>query len=215
MRTRPALLAVLLLAGAAGFADSAISQSVKPDSAKGQALAGQICAACHNPDGNSAIAANPILAGQLPEYLAKQLANFKAGADGKAERNNPIMTPQVAALSADDIRNVASYYAQQKLKPQSARQKDLVDVGQRIFRGGIADKGVPACAGCHGATGAGVPSQYPRLQGQFAQYTELQMKAWRAGERVNDGPAKTMRTIAAKMSDREIAAVSDYIAGLR
>lgn len=215
MRTRPALLAARLLTVAAlsAFASSAIAQ--KADIARGQALASQVCAACHNADGNSAIAANPILAGQFPEYLAKQLTNFKANADGKAERNNPIMAAQVASLSADDMRNLASYYSQQKMKPQSARQKDLVDLGQRIFRGGIADKGVPACAGCHGPTGAGIPSQYPRLSGQHAAYTDAQLKAWRVGERANDGPARTMRTIATKLSDREIAAVSDYIAGLR
>ena len=215
MRTRPALLAARLLTVAAlsAVASSAIAQ--KADIAKGQALAGQVCAACHNADGNSAIAANPILAGQFSEYLAKQLINFKANAEGKAERSNPIMAAQVASLSTDDMRNLASYYSQQKMKPQSARQKDLVDMGQRIFRGGIADKGVPACAGCHGPTGAGIPSQYPRLSGQHAAYTDAQLKAWRVGERANDGPARTMRTIATKLSDREIAAVSDYIAGLR
>lgn len=209
MNVRTALLAASLVAS------SAAAQTPKPDIAKGQAIAGQVCAACHNADGNSALPANPILAGQIPEYLAKQLTNFKAHPSKKAERPNAIMSPLVDALSEDDIRNVAAYYGAQKMRPQSARQKDLVELGQRIFRGGIAEKGVAACAGCHGPTGAGVPAQYPRLGGQFAAYTEAQMKAWRAGERTNDGAARTMRSIAARMSDREIAAVSDYIAGLR
>lgn len=211
MTFRPALFAAASLV----LATAVHAQANKPDIAKGQALAAQVCAACHNADGNSAQAANPIIAGQIPEYLAKQLANFKADAKGVAERPNPIMTPQAAQLSADDIRNLAAYYAAQKMRPQSARQKELVELGQRIYRGGIAEKGVAACAGCHGPTGAGLPAQYPRLSGQFAQYTEAQMKAWRSGARANDVAARTMRTIAARMSDLEIAAVSDYIAGLR
>ena len=216
MRTAPVQLAATLILAVLGVAAfNAAAQTNKPDVAKGQSIAGQVCAACHAADGNSTMPANPILAGQLPDYVAKQLANFKPGKDGKAERVNAVMGPMAQTLSADDIRNVAAYYGAQKMKPQSARQKELVELGQTIYRGGVAERNVPACAGCHGPTGAGVPAQYPRLGGQFAQYTEAQLKSWRSGERANDGPAKTMRTIAARMNDKEIAAVSDYIAGLR
>ena len=119
----------------------------------------------------------------------------------------------VAALSPDDMKNLGAYFAGQKPKDGAARNKDLVQLGQKIWRGGISAKGVAACASCHGASGAGVPSQYPRLAGQHAEYTETQMKAWRSEQRAND-PLKMMRTIAAKLSDKEIQAVSDYIAGL-
>ncbi len=186
----------------------------KADIAKGQQIAGQVCAACHAADGNSTIAQNPILAGQVPEYLHKQLKNFKAPASGKADRGNAVMAPMVANLSEQDMQNLAAYYAAQSAKPRNARNKDLVALGQQIYRGGIPEKSVPACAGCHGVTGAGMPAQYPRLAGQHAEYTEAQMKAWRSGERAND-PNRLMRTIAARMSDKEILAVSDFIAGLR
>ena len=186
----------------------------KPDAGKGQTIATQVCAACHAADGNSSITANPKLAGQVPEYLAKQLGNFKAASGKKAERDNPVMAGMVATLSANDMKNLAAYYAGQKPREGAARNKDLITLGQKIWRGGVAEKGVAACASCHGATGAGVPSQYPRLAGQHAEYTESQMKAWRAETRAND-PARMMRMIAAKLSDKEILAVSDYIAGLR
>jgi cytochrome c553 len=107
---------------------------------------------------------------------------------------------------------VAAFYAGQALKPSVARNKDLVQLGQRIYRAGIADKGVPACAACHGPTGSGIPAQYARVGGQFAEYTEAQMVAFRSGQRHNNAQ---MNAIAARMSDQEIKAVSDYIAGLR
>lgn len=214
MNFRLALLAsgaaASLMAGVALAAD----QLPKADPAKGQQIATQVCAACHGADGNSIAPANPKLAGQNAEYLYKQLSNFKAAAGKKAERENGIMAGMVANLSPEDMRNVAAYYAAQKPKSETAKNKDLVELGQKIYRAGIPDKGVAACAGCHGATGAGMPSQYPRLAGQFAEYTEAQMKAWRGGERVND-PNKMMRMTAGKMSDQEIKAVSDYVAGLR
>lgn len=199
---------------AARAADAPKASAAKADTVKGQAIASQVCAACHGADGNSAAPANPKLAGQIPEYLHKQLLNFKAGANGKAERANPVMAGFAATLSADDVRNVSAYYAAQKPAPGAARNKDTVVIGQRLYRGGDAAKGIAACASCHGATGAGVPVQYPRLAGQHADYTEAQLKAFRAKERGND-PAGMMRSIAAKMSDAEIRAVADYIAGLR
>jgi len=185
-----------------------------PDIAKGQAVVNQVCVACHGLDGNSALPVNPKLAAQIPDYLRKQMMNFKAAQGAKAERDNPVMAGMVAALSPEDMRNVAAYYGRQQLKPGTAKNKDTLDLGRKLWRAGDASKGVPACAGCHGASGAGVPAQYPRLAGQFAEYTEAQLKAFRVGQRANDAN-KVMRTIAIRMSDAEIGAVADYAAGLR
>lgn len=196
------------------LAAAAAAPAFKGDAAKAQAIVTQVCVACHAADGNSQIAVNPKLAGQIPEYLHKQLTNFKAAAGKKAERENPVMAGMVAALSAEDMRNLAAYFAGQSAKPGAAKSKDLVALGQKIYRGGIAGKAVPACASCHGANGAGMPAQYPRLAGQHAEYLELQLKAFRSGERAND-PASMMREVAGKLSDREIQGVADYIAGLR
>lgn len=190
------------------------AEGAKPDAAKGQQVAGKVCVACHGADGNSPSPVNPKLAGQIPEYTEKQLANFKPGAGGKAERANPVMTAFAATLTADDVRNVAAYFGSQQSKGGAARNKDTIPQGQKLWRGGDVAKGLPACASCHGATGAGVPVQYPRLAGQHAEYIEAQMRAFRSGERANDA-ARMMRTIAAKMSDAEIKAVADYAAGLK
>ena len=203
-------LAATLSVVAAGAAEPPF----KGDAAKAQGMVNQVCAACHAADGNSQIAVNPKLAGQIPEYLYKQLANFKAAAGKKAERDNPVMAGMVAGLSPEDMRNLAAHYAGQAAKPSAAKSKDLVALGQKIYRGGIASKGVAACASCHGPNGAGMPAQYPRLSGQHAEYVEVQLKAFRSGERAND-PGSMMRGVAEKLSDREIQGVSDYIAGLR
>ena len=189
-------------------------EGAKVDAAKGQEIVSKVCVACHGADGNSPSPVNPKLAGQIPEYLEKQLLNFKPGANGKAERANPVMAGFAAMLSADDVRNVAAYFGSQKSKPGAAKNKDTIQLGQKIWRGGDVAKGIPACASCHGASGAGVPVQYPRLAGQHAEYTEAQLRSFRAGERANDA-AKMMRTIAGKMSDAEIKAVADYAAGLK
>ena len=201
--------AALLCAGAA-----AAQAPAKPDAAKGQGIASQVCAACHAADGNSPAAANPKLAGQFYDYLNKQLVNFKAQGGKKAARDNAVMAGMVANLSGADMQNVAAYYASQKLKPAAAKDKELAALGQKIFRGGNAATGVAACAGCHGPSGAGIPAQYPRVSGQFAEYVEVQLKAFRAGTRAND-PNGMMRGVAARMTDREIQAVSEYVAGLR
>jgi cytochrome c553 len=204
----------LLVAAVAGGNALAAQPLPKADAAKGQTIATQVCAACHGADGNSVAPANPKLAGQIPDYLAKQLANFKPAAGKPAERSNAVMAGFAATLSPDDMRNVAAYYSAQPLKPEKARNKETIELGQKIYRGGIAEKGVAACAGCHGAKGEGVPVQYPAVAGQFADYIEAQLKAFRAGERAND-PNRMMRVTAARMSDAEIKAVADYIAGLR
>jgi cytochrome c553 len=211
MQLRLAIVAVALASSAVFAADSV----PKADLAKGKQIAGTVCAACHGVDGNSPLAANPKLAGQIPEYLVKQLANFKPAAPGKpVERASSVMAGFAATLSAEDARSVAAFYASQKLKLESAKNKDTVELGRKIYRAGIAEKSVAACAGCHGATGAGIPAQYPNLAGQYADYIETQLKAFRSGARAND-PNRMMQLTAARLSDVEIKAVSDYIAGLR
>lgn len=202
--------AAILLSGftfAAAALASGAPAAAKPDLAKGQATATQVCAACHTADGSRGSPANPILQGQHPEYLAKQLHEFK---DGK--RKNAVMQGMAATLSDEDIRNVSAFYASKTAKPGFAKNKELVTLGEKIYRGGIADRQIPACAGCHSPTGAGMPAQYPRIGGQHSDYTEAQLNAFRAGARGNNAQ---MLAIAAKMNDREIKAVSDYIAGLR
>jgi cytochrome c553 len=182
--------------------------------ARGQRIAGQVCAACHAADGNSVAATNPKIAGQFPEYLQKQLGDFKAQPGKKPVRESAIMTPMAANLSDDDIQSLAAYYSGQKLRPASAADKDLAALGQKIWRGGIAASSVPACAGCHGPAGAGIPAQYPRLAGQFAEYVAAQLKGFKDGARSNDANG-VMRGVAARMTEREIAAVAQYAAGLR
>lgn len=209
-----ALSLVLAFAASAQAADKpAAAVAPKVDVAKGQQVAAQICAACHNPDGNSAVAANPKLAGQHTDYLYKQLKNFKADGGKPAERNNPIMGGMVAALTDQDMKNVAAFYASQTQKGEQAKSQ-AIEAAQKLYRAGDAARGLPACAACHGPAGAGIPAQYPRIGGQFAEYTEAQLKAFRTGERAND-PNRMMRAVAAKMSDAEIKAVADYVAGLR
>ncbi len=184
------------------------------DPAKAQQIVTQVCAACHGADGNSAIPVNPTLAGQHPEYLLKQLMNFKSQGGKPAERVNAVMGGMAAPLSAEDMGNLAAYFAGQKPKPRAARDPELAKLGQSIYRGGIVAKGVAACAACHSPNGAGIPSQFPRLAGQHAEYVAAQLKTFRSGERAND-PNSMMRMIAAKLSDKEIAVVAEYIAGLR
>ena len=166
-----------------------------------------VCAACHGVDGNSVISLNPKLAGQLPEYLLKQLTNFKEG-----KRANAVMTGMVANLTPDEMKNLANYFSTQKITLAKAKSNGAGSLGEKIYRGGIAASGVPACASCHGANGAGIPKQFPRLAGQHADYNLAQMRAFRLGERAN---APMMMTIAAKMTDAEMQAVADYMQGLR
>ncbi len=203
MLTAAALAAPVFTAFAAGEAPKA----AKPDLVKGEALYTAVCAACHGADGNSAIAANPKLSAQHPEYLVKQLHEFKSG-----KRNNAVMKGFASALSDDDMRNIAYWVASKPIKPGFAKDKELVAMGERIYRGGIADRQIAACAGCHSPNGAGIPAQYPRLSGQHADYTVAQLNMFRDGSRAN---STQMTQVAAKLNDKEIRAVSDYIAGLR
>ncbi len=181
--------------------------AAKPDLAKGEAIATQVCGACHTFDGSRGLPANPILQGQHPEYLAKQLADFKSGA-----RANAIMKGFASTLSPEDMKNVAAFYASKTAKPGFAKDKASLLMGESIYRGGIADRQIAACAGCHSPNGAGIPVQYPRLSGQHGEYTEAQLNAFRSGLRAN---SLQMTGVAAKLNDREIKAVSDYMAGLR
>lgn len=202
------LLSSLLLAAAlAAPAFASEAAKAKPDVAKGQAISTNVCGACHAADGSRGSPANPILQGQHPEYLVKQLTEFKEG-----KRDNPVMKGMASTLSDEDMRNVAAFYASKDAKPGFAKSKESVALGEKIYRGGIADRAIPACAGCHSPTGAGIPAQYPRLRGQHSDYTEAQLVAFRGGLRKNSAQ---MTGVAAKMNDKEIKAVADYIAGLR
>ena len=204
-----AIIAAGLLSMGAAVAAEAPKTEAPAAAPDATTIATTICAACHNADGNSTLTVNPRLAGQHPQYITKQLNNFKSG-----ERKNPVMGGMVAALSADDVTKLATYFSTQKPKSGSAKENGPGSAGEKIYKGGIAASGVAACAACHGPTGAGIPVQYPRLGGQHADYVIAQLKAFRSGERAND-PAKMMRMVAARMSDQDIAAVADYIQGLR
>jgi cytochrome c553 len=203
----PAISSAAEEAPAHGASAAAAPAAAKPDTTAGGTKFAATCAACHGADGNSGVPANPKLAQQHPEYIVKQLTEFKAG-----KRVSPIMQPMAAGLSDADIRNIAYWLGSQKVKPGFAKDKELVSMGERIYRGGIADRQVPACAGCHSPDGAGIPAQYPRIGGQHADYTAAQLTAFRDGVRKNSVP---MAQVAAKLNDREIKAVADYVAGLR
>ena len=203
-------------AGEAAPADAAPAHAVvaaapvmaaKPDLVKGEATFTAVCAACHGADGNSGTPAYPKLSQQHPEYLVKQLQEYKSG-----KRKNAIMQGFAATLSDADMKNVAYWATSKKAKPGFSKEKELVTMGERIYRGGIADRQVPACAGCHSPTGVGIPSQYPRLSGQHSEYTAAQLTYFRDGIRTN---SLQMTQVAAKLNDKEIRAVADYIAGLR
>ena len=206
MKTFASLALSVLCLTTSAFASDA-PKAAKPDAAAGEAKYTAMCAACHGADGNAGSPEYPKLAGQHPAYLAKQLAEFKSG-----KRANAIMNGMAAALSDEDMKNVAAWLSSQKAKPGYAKDKDTIALGERIYRGGVADRQIAACAGCHSPNGAGIPAQYPRLSGQHAAYLSAQLSAFRGGVRNNN---VQMTQVAAKLNDREIQAVADYIAGLR
>lgn len=201
MKTFSVVAALIVLAG------------MQPVAAAGDAQAGkakaQACVACHGVDGNSPSAEWPNLAGQHATYTAKQLADFKSG----AQRNNPIMMGLAAGLSPEDMADLGAYFA--TLTPAGGFvSEERLALGQRIYRGGIKETGVPACLACHGPTGAGDPmAGVPSLSGQRASYTASQLKAFRSGARAND-QRLMMRDASRFLSDEEINAVSEYVAGL-
>ncbi|SFD87333.1 c-type cytochrome [Massilia yuzhufengensis] len=202
-----------LCATAAGAATPAAV--AKADPAKGGTLydAGDAarglpaCVSCHGAAGNSSIVANPKLAGQFEAYTHKQLVDFTT-----PNRQQPVMSTYAKMLTEDDKRNIAAYLAVQKPKAGAAKNKDTVELGRKIYRGGIAEKGVAACASCHGATAGGIPAQYPRLSGQHQDYTYAQLDAFKTGTRKNSAQ---MTTLTQRMSPEEMKAVADYIAGLK
>jgi cytochrome c553 len=205
-----ALIAVSSMAGAAEE-----GKVVKADPAKGETIYSNgdasrnipACVACHGAGGNSTIVQNPKLSDQHEPYTYKQLMNFRT-----PERANPIMSPISKALTEQDMHNISAWLDKQEAKPGAAKNKASIDLGKKIYRGGIAEKNVPACASCHGANGTGIPAQFARLAGQHQEYTAAQLTAFRAGTRNNSAQ---MTTISNRLSDAEIAAVSDYIAGLK
>lgn len=212
----------LMLGASATLPSLAAEGPAKPDATRGANLYEQgdasrgiiACASCHGAAGDSTISANPKLAGQHEGYLRRQLNDFRPGPEGAAPaRVSVVMNPLAAPLNDQDVANLAYYLAQQTVKtPATAGHEDLVELGQEIWRGGIAAKGVPACAACHGANGNGMDAQYPYLRGQFSSYIQAQLEAFRSGQRTNNQP---MHDIAIRMTDAEIRAVSDYAAGLR
>ena len=207
MRFLTGFFAVLIASVYASLAAATDAPAVaKPDLERGKQLATSVCAACHGPDGNSAIPANPILAGQHGDYIALQLAAFKSGA-----RPSPIMQGMAAGLSPEDMRSVGAYFQSQKPKGGAALDKAMVARGQQLWRSGNKSVGLPACAGCHGAAGHGIPAQYPRLAGQYPDLTLGWLKAYANGSR----PHAVMSLIAAKLSENDMKALSDYTAGLR
>ena len=185
------------------------TSAAKGDAAKGKIIVDNVCGACHGPNGNSTAPIYPVLAGQYPEYIHKQLTDFKSGA-----RRNGIMAPNAAKLSDQDMWNVAAYFSGQQAKPRMAKDAELAAEGQKIYKGGNPGSGVPACASCHGPTGAGIPVQFPRLASQQAKYVLSQLQNFRGGDRTNDG-GKMMQIIAKKLTPQEMHAVAEYISGLR
>lgn len=216
--TRLSFMSMFSVAAFAWASTAMANEEAKPaayqgDAAKGQPIASAVCGACHGPDGNSPSSANPKLAGQHAQYLFKQMKNFKPGADGKPERVNAIMNGMIAPYTEEQMKDFAAYFASQKQNGGEMKNRDAVELGKKLWRAGDASKGLPACAACHGPAGAGLPAQYPRLAGQYPEYTEAQLKAFRVSERAND-PNRMMQMVAVKMTDAEIRAVADYIAGL-
>ena len=211
MKSKALLIGLLCAAitSAPSWANPAAVPTTKGDPAKAQKIVNDVCGGCHATDGNSSSPAYPSLAGQHPEYIAKQLTEFRSGA-----RKNAIMAPNAAKLTDAEILDLAAYYSAQQPKPKMAKDAALVAEGQKIYKGGNAGSGVPACASCHGPAGSGIPVQFPRLAGQHAKYVLSQLKNFRSGDRANDG-GKMMQVIARKMTDQEMKAAAEYISGLR
>jgi cytochrome c553 len=204
-----------LLASVAGGAEGPVQAAgSKPDLAKAQEIVNQVCAACHGGDGNSPSPANPSIAGQHADYITLQLAHFQSGI-----RPSAIMQPMAAQLTPEQMQALGVFFAQQKAKPSAAKDKDMVAAGQKIFRGGNASSGLPACAACHSPDGVGIPKRYPRVGGQYSDYTVAQLKAFKAGQRGADKDGKdvngrVMAQIASRMSEQEMQAVAEFTAGL-
>jgi cytochrome c553 len=208
------VLVLVVACAVLGALPASAEERAKPDLAKAQQIVAQVCAACHGADGNSVSPANPNLAGQQAEYISLQLAHFKDGT-----RANPVMAGMAAGLTPEDMKSLGAFFAQQKPKGLAAKDPALVAAGQKIYRGGNAATGVPACAACHTPTGLGIPVRYPRLSGQYSDYTLAQLQAFKSSQRGMDKQGRdvngrVMQQIAARMSEPEMRAVADYVAGL-
>lgn len=184
----------------------------QPLFAQGDAAAGQaksaLCATCHGADGNSQLSINPKLAGQNASYLVKQLMDYKSGA-----RANATMTAMVAALTDQDVLDIAAWYSSQQVSLLGADLETL-ELGETLYRAGIKDLSVAACSACHSPTGNGNgPAGFPSLSGQHSEYTLLQLRAFRAGERQNDSSAM-MRSVVERLTDKELEALASYVSGL-
>jgi cytochrome c553 len=202
-------LVALILSAAFATGNALANESApvaQPDPAKGQLLSAA-CQACHMADGSRGLPLYPILQGQHPDYIIKQLTEFKAG-----KRVNPIMTGMAATVADENMKDIAAFYNSKRAQPAPAPSKESVALAQQIWRGGILSRQVPACAGCHSPNGAGIPSQYPRIGGQHPDYAEAQLNAFRSGARTNSAQ---MTAIAGKLNDREIKALAEYVSGLR
>lgn len=206
MRVLTGFAGVMMLVYAGAAASAVPAPVPKPDIQRGKQIASTVCVACHQADGNSTTPANPVLAGQHADYIVEQLAAFKSGA-----RQSPIMQGMAAGLTPEDVHSVAAWFESQKRTPRFARDKALAERGQQIWRAGVKSTGAPACAGCHGADGAGIPSQYPRLAGQYADLSFDWLKAYASGARAHP----VMGPVASRLSEGDMRAVSEYIAGLR
>ena len=182
------------------------------DAKKGAALAQGLCAACHASDGNSVIPSNPILAGQHYSYLKNQLNYFqvKEGEDS-AKRENAVMLGIASGLSSDDIDNLSAYYSQQKIKPSYASNIELAKAGEVVYKGGDDSRGLPSCSSCHGPRGLGIPGQFPRISGQHATYTASTLKSYKNGSRANNNQ---MMQISSRLTEEQINALAEYLAGL-
>lgn len=187
----------------------ALAQAVlKADPERAQAIVSRLCVACHAADGNSMLPENPRLAGLQAEYLAKQLNDFKKG-----DRSNEVMTPMVAGLGADDISSLAVFFSEKRAAPGSVRRPQLIEAGKKVYNEGNVESGVPSCSGCHYPDGSGT-KRFPRLAGQHAEYTLKQMKDFKNSKRENDR-GLVMQSVALRLSDAEMEAVAEYIAGLK
>lgn len=208
-----AMLAALIFAAPVVLADDeAPAPAAAP--ATVEEIAGGICAGCHGADGNSMIPMNPILAGQQAEYLTKQLLDFKATGEEPPKRNSPVMSAMVAALAQDDAQKLGEYYARQKMTPsQIPADEKLLEMGKTLYHGGNIENEVPACAGCHGPKGTGIPPRYPAVAGQHTEYTMTQLGLFNTGDRGNDNGV--MQKVVSRMSAQEKRAVSEYISTLR
>ena len=189
-----------------------LSSAYASDAKKGAALAQGLCAACHASDGNSVIPSNPILAGQHYSYLKNQLNYFQVKeGESKAKRENAVMLGIASGLSSDDIDNLSAYYSQQTIKPSYASNIELAKAGEVVYKAGDDIRGIPSCSSCHGPRGLGVPGQFPRISGQHATYTASTLKSYKNGSRANN---KQMMAISSRLTEEQINALAEYLAGL-